>query len=111
MTSISDPASPTTRITPEPAAAATTIAATLATGSELDLAQALAAKLAIVGKDWHRLNRNPQVRAKEQLSVALVYLLQADPNPDEVIPRLQQAIGWLDRSIQAPPCPTHGHGK
>jgi len=25
-----------------------------------------------------------------------------------VIPRLNQAIGWLDRSISAPPCPTHG---
>jgi hypothetical protein len=42
------------------------------------------------------------------LGTALVFLL--DNQPEEALPRLQQATGWLDRSISAPPCPSHGHG-
>jgi hypothetical protein len=72
----------------------------------LALAQALAKQLAISPMDWHRLNSNRQVRAKEQVAAALVYLL--NNNPDEALPRLEQAVGWLNRSIKAPPCPTHG---
>jgi hypothetical protein len=73
----------------------------------LELAQALANRLAISEKDWHRLKSNRQARAGEQASAALVFLIKEQPN--EAIPRLQQAVGWLDRSITAPPCPTHGH--
>lgn len=72
----------------------------------LALAQALAKQLAIGPMDWHRLNSNRQIRAKEQVAAALVYLL--NDNPDEALPRLEQAVGWLNRSIKAPPCPTHG---
>ena len=72
----------------------------------LALAQALANQLAIGPMDWHRLNSNRQVRAKEQLAAALVYLL--NDSPEEALPRLEQAVGWLNRSIKAPPCPTHG---
>jgi hypothetical protein len=75
----------------------------------LPLAQALAAQLAIAPRDWHRLNRNRSVRAKEQVAAALVYLLK--DQPEEALPRLQQAIGWLDHSLTAPPCPTHGKPK
>lgn len=75
----------------------------------LTLAQALAKQLAISPNDWHRLNSNRQVRAKEQVAAALVYLL--NDNPEEALPRLEQAIGWLNRSIKAPPCPTHGKSK
>ncbi|HEY9761107.1 MAG TPA: DUF6439 family protein [Trichocoleus sp.] len=77
--------------------------------SELELAQALAERLAIKPQDWHRLNRNRKVRAGEQIASALVYLLK--DQPEEALIRLQQATGWLDHSLQAPPCPTHGHGK
>jgi hypothetical protein len=28
--------------------------------------------------------------------------------PQEALVRLNQAAGWLDHSISAPPCPTHG---
>ncbi|MEA5462372.1 DUF6439 family protein [Leptothoe sp. PORK10 BA2] len=72
----------------------------------LALAQALAQQLAISPIDWHRLNSNRQVRAKEQVAAALVYLLK--DQPEEALPRLEQAIGWLNRSVKAPPCPTHG---
>ena len=56
--------------------------------------------------DWHRLSANRKVRAREQAAAALVYMLK--DNPTEAIPRLNQAIGWLDKTLKAPPCPTHG---
>jgi hypothetical protein len=75
--------------------------------STLELAQALAARLTLTDIDWHRLKSNRKVRASEQTATALVFLLK--DQPDEALPRLQQAAGWLDRSVSAPPCPTHGH--
>lgn len=72
----------------------------------IELAQALAEQLAITPNDWHRLKSNRKARAAEQAAVALVYLL--NDQPEEALLRLQQATGWLDRSIVAPPCPTHG---
>lgn len=75
--------------------------------STLELAQALMERLAISTDDWHRLKSNRKVRASEQMAAALVFLLKEQPQ--EALPRLQQASGWLDRSISAPPCPTHGN--
>lgn len=69
----------------------------------IELAQALAQKLAIGHKDWHRLQANRSARAKEQAAVALVYLLKGDN--DQALAHLQQASGWLDRSISSPGCP------
>ena len=77
--------------------------------STLELAQALAERLAISERDWHRLKSNRQIRASELTIAALVFLIKGQPN--EAIARLNQAIGWLDRSISAPPCPTHGSQK
>ncbi|MDF0556270.1 DUF6439 family protein [Kamptonema sp. UHCC 0994] len=77
--------------------------------STIELAQALAQRLAISEKDWHRLKANRPARASEQAAAALVFLLKNQA--DEALPRLSQAVGWLDKSISAPPCPTHGHGK
>jgi hypothetical protein len=74
--------------------------------STLELAQALAQRLAITPNDWHRLKSNRQARAAEQAAAALVFLLKEQP--EEALPRFRQASGWLDRSISAPPCPTHG---
>ncbi|PZV13801.1 MAG: hypothetical protein DCF22_10135 [Leptolyngbya sp.] len=71
-----------------------------------ELAQALMAKLTITDKDWHRLKSNRKARASEQAIAALVFLLKNQP--EEALPRLQQAVNWLDRSISAPPCETHG---
>jgi hypothetical protein len=70
------------------------------------LAQALAEQLAIAPNDWHRLSANRAVRAREQAAAALVYMLK--DQPAEALPRLAQAIGWLDKTLKAPPCPTHG---
>ncbi|MEM6450390.1 MAG: DUF6439 family protein [Cyanobacteria bacterium P01_D01_bin.105] len=70
------------------------------------LAQALAEQLAIPVKDWHRLSSNRTVRAKEQTAAALVYLLKNQP--EEALLRLTQSVGWLDKTLKAPPCPTHG---
>ncbi|MFZ4640124.1 MAG: DUF6439 family protein [Nodosilinea sp.] len=78
----------------------------VATLTDLQLAQLLAERLAIKSEDWHRLNRNRRLRAQEQLAAALVFLLKEQP--DEALPRLEQAVGWLNQTVTAPPCPTHG---
>ncbi|TAF04403.1 MAG: hypothetical protein EAZ77_15695 [Nostocales cyanobacterium] len=72
----------------------------------LDLAQALMERLSISPDDWHRLKSNRNSRASEQLAAAMVFLLKNQPQ--EAQARLEQAVGWLDKSISAPPCPTHG---
>ncbi len=75
--------------------------------STLELAQALMERLSISPNDWHKLKSNRKARASEQAAAALVFLLKEQP--EEALARLQQASGWLDRSISAPPCPTHGN--
>ncbi|HEY9823546.1 MAG TPA: DUF6439 family protein [Candidatus Sericytochromatia bacterium] len=78
--------------------------------STLELAQALAERLSITPNDWHRLKSNRKARAGEQAAAALVFLLKEQP--EEALARFRQASGWLDRSISAPPCPSHGdHGR
>jgi hypothetical protein len=77
--------------------------------TDLELAQTLAERLAIKPTDWHRLNRDRRVRAKEQLAAALVFLLK--DNSEEALARIEQATGWLNHSLQAPPCPSHGDRK
>lgn len=74
--------------------------------STLELAQALAERLALKERDWHKLKSNRPARSREQAAAALVFLLK--DRPEEALPRLQQAVGWLDRSLSAPPCPQHG---
>jgi hypothetical protein len=81
----------------------------LQSATALELAQALAAKLAIPERDWHRLKSNRPARAQEQATAAVIYLLKNQP--EEALTRLQQATGWLDRSLTAPPCPSHGPKK
>jgi hypothetical protein len=70
------------------------------------LAQCLAEKLAIAPKDWHRLKANRKAQAGQELAAALVFLLK--DQPEEALSHINQAAGWLDRSISAPPCPSHG---
>lgn len=77
--------------------------------NSLMLAQQLAHQLSLKPEDWHRLKSNRRRRALEQAATALVYLLKDEP--EEALARLQQATGWLDRTISAPPCPTHGVSK
>ena len=72
----------------------------------LQLAQALIERLTISPHNWHKLKSNRQARSSEQAAAALVFLLKN--SPDEALSRLQQATAWLDRSISAPPCPSHG---
>ncbi|MCL1475212.1 DUF6439 family protein [Argonema antarcticum] len=74
--------------------------------STLELAQALMERLTITPNDWHRLKSNRKARASEQAAGAIVFLLK--DKPEEALLRLNQASGWIDRSISAPPCPTHG---
>jgi hypothetical protein len=94
---------------PDMAVPSTPSAAAVADLSTLELAQALAERLAIKPADWHRLNRDRRVRAGEQLAAALVFLLK--DSSDEALVRTEQALGWLNHSLQAPPCPSHGDRK
>ncbi|MFW6316774.1 MAG: DUF6439 family protein [Cyanobacteriota bacterium] len=75
--------------------------------STLELAQLLADKCAIAPNDWHRLKSNRKAQANQHITAALVYLQTSQT--EEALAHLQQAVGWLDRSISAPPCPTHGN--
>ncbi|MEC4983623.1 MAG: DUF6439 family protein [Oscillatoria sp. PMC 1068.18] len=75
----------------------------------VELAQALAERNAIAPLDWHRLKANRQAQALQHVTAALVFLLKQQPS--EALLHLRQATGWLDRSISAPPCPTHGTKK
>jgi len=74
--------------------------------TNLELAQSLMERLSITPTDWHRLKSNRNSRASEQIAAAMVFLLKNQP--EEALVRLEQAVGWLNRSISAPPCPTHG---
>ncbi|MDV2990675.1 MAG: hypothetical protein N4J56_000329 [Chroococcidiopsis sp. SAG 2025] len=76
--------------------------------STQELAQVLMERLSISPDEWHKLKSNRKARANEQAAAAIVFLLK--DQPEEALPRLQQAVGWLDRSISAPPCPTHQKG-
>lgn len=71
--------------------------------TELELAQALAAKSAIAHQDWHRLKGNRQAQAKQQLTSALVFLLKEQP--EAALVHLNQAADWLNGSLKSPPCP------
>lgn len=96
---------PMSNLTPVPSAENSP--ASLEQFSTLELAQALSQRLAIAPQDWHRLKANRPAQAAQQTAAALVYLLKS--HPEEATAHLRQAIGWLDRSISAPPCPTHGN--
>ncbi|TAE57912.1 MAG: hypothetical protein EAZ76_12910 [Nostocales cyanobacterium] len=74
--------------------------------STLELAQALMERLTISSSDWHRLKSNRNARASELVAAAMVFL--AKNEPQEAQARLEQAVGWLNKSVSAPPCPTHG---
>jgi Family of unknown function (DUF6439) len=73
----------------------------------LTLAQTIAQESSIAERDWHRLKSNRKARAQEQIANAMVFLLK--DNPEQALAHLQQATGWLDRSISAPPCEAHGN--
>jgi hypothetical protein len=81
--------------------------AALQSYSTEELTQAVVERLSITNSDWHKLKGNRKARAKEQAATALMLLLK--DQPEAALERLQQATGWLDGSISAPPCPTHGH--
>lgn len=70
------------------------------------LVQAVAERFAIPSQDWHRLKGNRTARTKEQVAIALTALM--NDQTDVALAHLQQAVGWLDRSVSAPPCPSHG---
>lgn len=71
--------------------------------TNLELAQALVERSVIAHQNWHRLKGNRKAQAQQQLTSALVFLLK--DQPESALPHLKQAIGWLDGSLNSPPCP------
>ncbi len=71
-----------------------------------ELAQLLAEKMTISSYDWHKLKNNRKAQAGQQLASSLVYLI--NNQPEEALERINQAQGWLNRTINPLPCPTHG---
>ncbi|MFP4296646.1 MAG: DUF6439 family protein [Spirulinaceae cyanobacterium] len=74
--------------------------------SDFEIAQVLAQRLAIAPNDWHRLKGNRKAQARQSAAMALVFLL--NNSEAEAIAHLQQATGWLNKSIKPLPCPSHG---
>lgn len=74
----------------------------------LELAQELAQRLAISHRDWHRLQGDRKAQAGQQLTSALVFLLKEQP--ELALSHLQQATGWLDKTLKAPGCPDKKKG-
>ncbi len=73
----------------------------------IELAQELAHRLGISPSQWHQLKANRKAQAGQQAAAALVFLLK--DRPEEALMHLDRAAKWLDRSISALPCPTHGN--
>jgi hypothetical protein len=82
-----------------------------------ELARQLHQALSINNHQWHALKGQPQRRAAEQLSAALVQLLEEGNNPAAVettpqrlqaVALVEHALGWLKGELRDPGCPSHG---
>ena len=78
-------------------------AKSLQDSSPVELAQELAQRLAISHRDWHRLQGDRKAQAGQQLASAMVFLLKEQP--ELALSHIEQAAGWLDKSLKAPGCP------
>jgi len=83
----------------------------------LPLAAELQRSLSINDRQWHALKGQRHRRAAEQISSALVLLLQeSEPSAtpgkgttgQDAIELLEHALGWLKGEIRDPGCPSHG---
>ena len=70
------------------------------------LAKDLHALLSLNDKNWHALKGNPDRRAAELLSGALVHLLNYGTHSD-VIAQIDQSLLWLQGELKDPGCPRH----
>ncbi len=75
--------------------------------NEVDqLSTHLHTKLSITNKDWHKLKSDPERRAAELFSGALVQLI-CGGNSSEAESMIQQGLLWLKREIKDPGCSSH----
>ena len=80
------------------------------------LARDLQRSLTINDRQWHALKSQRPRRAAEQLSAALVHLLDGDdPGQrqttgarERAIELVEHALLWLKAEINDPGCPSHG---
>ena len=71
-----------------------------------ELAIQLHSKLKLDNKNWHELKNNPERRAAELISGAIVQLI-SEGNPNDVLNLLTQSEKWIKGEIKAPRCPQH----
>ena len=72
----------------------------------INLSKELHSKLTINNIDWHKKKGDPNIRAAELISGALIQLLQ-EGNPEDVKSMLKQGLLWLNQEIKDPGCPHH----
>ncbi len=68
------------------------------------LARELHQLISINDKNWHKQKNNPEKRAAELLSAAIVQLI-CRGNQKDVEALLEQSLKWLKREIKDPGCP------
>ena len=71
-----------------------------------ELARKLHSKLKLDNTNWHQLKNNPDRRAAELISGAIVQLI-SEGQPDDVLDLLTQSRKWIKGEIKAPKCPQH----
>ena len=70
------------------------------------LSSQLHLSITIKDEEWHILRSNKKRRAAEQLSAALVQLIN-DGETNEILKKLEQAISWLRNEIKDQGCSGH----
>ena len=70
------------------------------------LAKELHSELRLNDQNWHALKGNPDKRAAELFSAAMVQLL-SEGKLSDVQALIEQGILWLKRDIRDPGCPHH----
>ncbi len=68
-----------------------------------ELARELHSELTLNEKNWHKYSADPDRRAAELISAALVQLLNNGNNSD-IHNLMEQGMRWLKREIKPPGC-------
>ena len=71
-----------------------------------DLSSKLHNIITIKSDEWHKLRSNNKRRAAEQLSAALVQLIN-DGESEEILIKIEQSILWLKNEIKDQGCSGH----
>ena len=71
-----------------------------------DLAIDLHTELTITNTNWHQFKSDPERRAAELLSGAMVQIL-SDGNKSDIAALINQSLRWINGEAKDPGCPRH----